>query len=1176
MAALLPGLIAPLLSGAARVSRPRNRSRKTVIILVSIFLDGQMKKLHFYSRVLRAACLAALLFSPFSAVAQKSAVTPEGSVNPEVLQLKIDEVEASTSLDEQVAGTLLDLYRRALTNLEMARVEQANTQAVAEAAANAPAEMEKAGKALEELRNTPVEKSLKISDKSKLPDLEQALSDEKVALSIAEPRVSELREQYIREVARPGLARERLSAARQERDAALEEANAASPVGEAAELSEARHWSLSTRAQKLTAEMRSLEQDLLTHDIRLKLLEINQEYASLNLERIRTRARMLEDAISARRGAEAELARKEAETAKQELETQHPSVRELAEKNVELGKQLTQRGEEIQEASDQRDATRQQLTHLGEELDSTTNKLAIAGVNQALGQLLIDQRNALPKVQNMRNEAREREIRVADVGLQQIDLGEQRRELRDIDAYVADLTRDLPASEAEPVREELKPLAESRSELVEKAIDSSARYLSVLGELHLVQRQFMDAVHDYRVFLDSKLLWVRNSSVITPAVFLTIPDDVKRLFSKPDWKQFLDDFVSVSRDKPWAALLFTVFLVLGILRRRFLTRIDDNSRYVGRISKDRFSFSIKALIYTLLASAPLGILVILLGVIVNSNDLSAAFSISLATTLVQIGLPLVIIMFAVDACREHGLLRVHCRWTAFTVEKLHKEHLYLLMVLPVAQLLGEFSYGLDRGGPVGGVAVLGVVIAGVSLAVYIFRLFIPEGGILQGYLQSKPGSLLQQTRPLWTAMILSVIPALLILWLAGYNYTGYVLAESFLYSFWLILWLMILQSLLARWLVLGYERLELKAAIARRDAAREARRAAKESPEDEKSFDEFLVDVDQSRVDYEVLGSNSRMLLRMVMIFAAAFWLWLIWAPIFPALGVLEEIALWSHSIPVSGQMTQVPVTLADLLFAIVLLIATFAAAKGVPALVELALLRSKTISTGGRYTVTTLLRYLIIGVGGLAAIGMLGISWSKAQWLVAALGVGIGFGLQEIVANFISGLVILFERPIRVGDVVTVGETSGVVTRIQIRATTIRDWDRKELLVPNKEFITGRLLNWSLSDDITRLLIPVGVAYGSDVMLAMKLAEEAAREHEEVLDDPAPFVIFEGFGDNALNIGLRAYLPTMDKRLSTLSEVNESINRKFAEAGISIAFPQRDVHLDTRRPLEIRMRPAD
>ena len=129
-------------------------------------------------------------------------------------------------------------------------------------------------------------------------------------------------------------------------------------------------------------------------------------------------------------------------------------------------------------------------------------------------------------------------------------------------------------------------------------------------------------------------------------------------------------------------------------------------------------------------------------------------------------------------------------------------------------------------------------------------------------------------------------------------------------------------------------------------------------------------------------------------------------------------------------------------------------------ALLEITVLPHLDMTSGGRYAVSTLASYLIVAVGAIIAVNILGANWSRLQWLVAALGVGIGFGLQEIVANFISGLIILFERPVRVGDVVTVGGTDGVVTRIRIRATTIRYWDRKELLVPNKEFITGRLLN--------------------------------------------------------------------------------------------------------------------
>ncbi len=157
-------------------------------------------------------------------------------------------------------------------------------------------------------------------------------------------------------------------------------------------------------------------------------------------------------------------------------------------------------------------------------------------------------------------------------------------------------------------------------------------------------------------------------------------------------------------------------------------------------------------------------------------------------------------------------------------------------------------------------------------------------------------------------------------------------------------------------------------------------------------------------------------------------------------------------------------------------------------------------------------------------------------------------------------------------GDTVTIGDTDGVVTRIQIRATTIRNFDRKELLVPNKEFITGRLLNWSLSDPVTRVVIVVGVAYGSDVDQAKALMRQAAEKHPRVVDDPAPFVTFDTFGDNALTLTLRAYVDAPDVRLCAITDLNGAINRSFSEAGIGIAFPQRDIHLDSASSLRVRI----
>ena len=179
----------------------------------------------------------------------------------------------------------------------------------------------------------------------------------------------------------------------------------------------------------------------------------------------------------------------------------------------------------------------------------------------------------------------------------------------------------------------------------------------------------------------------------------------------------------------------------------------------------------------------------------------------------------------------------------------------------------------------------------------------------------------------------------------------------------------------------------------------------------------------------------------------------------------------------------------------------------------------------------------------------------------MAALGVGIGFGLQEIVANFISGLILLFERPIRVGDAVTIGDVSGTVSKIRIRATFITTWDRKELIVPNKEFVTGRLVNWTLSDTVVRVLVPVGIAYGSDTQKAKDLMLEIAKENDKVLDDPPPSVLFMGFGSSSLDFELRAFTK-MDTYLALRDELHMAVDRAFREAGIVIAFPQHDIHV--------------
>ena len=261
------------------------------------------------------------------------------------------------------------------------------------------------------------------------------------------------------------------------------------------------------------------------------------------------------------------------------------------------------------------------------------------------------------------------------------------------------------------------------------------------------------------------------------------------------------------------------------------------------------------------------------------------------------------------------------------------------------------------------------------------------------------------------------------------------------------------------------------------------------------------------------------------------------------------------------------PITLANLLFAGFILVVTGIAARNLPGFLEISILKHLKLETGGGYAITTIVQYVVTITGLVAACSNIGLTWEKVQWLAAAVTLGIGFGLQEIFANFVAGIILLFERPVRVGDVITVDSTSGTVTRIRIRATTIRNWDQQELIIPNKDLITGRLTNWTLSDTTNRIVVTVGVAYGSDTRKVSAVIRQILDDHPHILPEPASRITFDQFGDSSLNFSIRAFLSTLDNRLDTIHTLHEMINDRFNEAGIEISFPQRDLHIRTLPP---------
>jgi potassium efflux system protein len=258
------------------------------------------------------------------------------------------------------------------------------------------------------------------------------------------------------------------------------------------------------------------------------------------------------------------------------------------------------------------------------------------------------------------------------------------------------------------------------------------------------------------------------------------------------------------------------------------------------------------------------------------------------------------------------------------------------------------------------------------------------------------------------------------------------------------------------------------------------------------------------------------------------------------------------------------PFTLYDFMIGGVLCFVVLVATRTLPALLDIAILSRIALSSGAHYAASTLMRYIVIIFGILLASRLLGISWSNVHWLVAALTFGLGFGLQEVFANFISGIIVLFEQPVRVGDIVTIGNVSGTVSRIRIRATTITDWDRKELIIPNKSLVTGNIVNWTLSHRILRARILVGVSYESNPEKVIAVLEGVASREVRITADPAPMVLLTNFGPSSLDFELIVFVADVSDNLIVQRDLRVAILHAFRSEGIEISFPQQDIHLKT------------
>lgn len=1120
--------------------------------------------------------LAAALLLAVSAYGDPPEKPPSEEVTVEEIQSRLKQLDEAADLDDAIKGKLREVYQQTLQELEAAKTWTATTMRFEQMIASAADELASTKSGLAGL---PTKPKIVVPAGETLVQLQQALSTKEAEAAELQRQLSELEAEPRRRAARR-VEIPKLAAAAQRRLADAEKQLAAPGVAEEPpQLAVARRTALLARRQAAGREVRAYEKETAAYDARAELLPLRLDLATRQAALAQQEMKAWREVINRRRQEEAQ---QQARRAAWEAHQAEPAVHRLAEENAQLAEKRTQLAGTIAEAARQLDETALKFRDVKEQFSRTQEKVDTIGLTNCIGLLLRQQREMLPNLRIHRRNVASRQATIRDVQLELFRLADRRQELADLERQVRKELHNLGHVGPQPPVEleaAIREALETEKEYLDALISDYNSYSDKLIDLDSTETQLIEQTEACANYIDERVLWIRSAMAVSREDLRVAADALAWLAGPESWKELGRLLAADLRQNP---ALFAVsalgFVGVFCYRRRMRARMIWIGEMAGRAGCYRFAPTLEVLLLTGILAAVwpcvLGYVAWRLVATVDGSDLARAVSSGLLATS---GILLLIELLR-ETCRSKGLAGAHFCWPVAGVRVFRRRLRWLSVgLLPsamicftmLAQGYEPWRNSLGR---------LAFVAGMVMLSLFVQRAFRQTDGILQPVMGLRPDGWIRRSRFAWYWLSVLAPLALAGFAAAGYYYTAQQLSERLYITLCLLLGLTLLRALLLRWVLVNRRKLAIEQARQRRAAA------LAESKMAEPSGALLLPVSAETDRDLAMINTQTRRLIGYSLALAGFLVVWLIWVDVLPALSILDRVELWQTSVQVTETYTPAdgvpslrtldrlePITLAGLCLALLIAATTFIAARNIPGLLEMAVLQHLPVDAGFRYAVAAVSRYVITIVGLVLACSTLGIGWSKVQWLVAAVSVGLGFGLQEIFANFVSGLIILFERPVRVGDVVTVADVSGVVSRIRMRATTITNWDRKEFIVPNKEFITGRLLNWTLSDQVNRVVVNVGIAYGSDTQLAHDLLLRIAQKHPQVLADPPPVVTFDNFGSSSLNFVLRCFLASLEHRLAVTHELHMEIDRAFRASGIEIAFPQQDVHIrsvETLMPL--------
>lgn len=960
----------------------------------------------------------------------------------------------------------------------------------------------------------------------------------------------------------------------------------------------------------LLAQSEKLQVEEATFDARLDLLRAEVRLARAQEAGAERTRRRTEAALNAAREAEARKRAAEAQALQDKAELQGEAFAPITSAIVGTREGTVRVAESFTRIADKTREVREREEDLAARYRDTQDRVEIPSLTEAIGLRLREELRDLAEARAISLNPGAREDEQTRAQVQVFRIQGALDELREEDDWISDLVERAVEAGTDP-EQALRLAQELRDEYrqallaAEKALGNK---VSEISELQTARRKLAELIDEYEDFVLERVLWIRSSEPlwsVSPGAF---ENEIVEALDHDEWRALASaywDDLKRGRTAEIIALLLGLMLLVGA-RHRIRRAISEEGDLARQRSQVSIAPTFRALLLSLLYGAPLGAGLLALSWVTSTMDVeeawaSRAFAVSEGVW--RAGIVALIIGTIRAFTLRNGLSGAHFEWSDEAIRLVRRRSGWLLAVATPSAFLCEFfanvgtrprSEGLTVPAPFDenthqfaeGLSRIATLVEIVAIAVFLWAVLHSGRGVLAMNARgASQRDWITHLRRLWLALSMALLAGLAIATVAGYGFTARSLLGRFEVMLGFLIGLFTLRALALRWIRLVRRREAFEKLRKKRDELRAKRLAEIErrrsEGEDVDGIESEGLEVEEDTVDVAALSTDVLQLVRVVTGLAAMFGVYWIWASVLPALGIFDRIHLWSREETVTELVgvgaaqaaetttTTEWVTLGSLGVAAMILVLTWLAVRDLPSLLEIGLLRRLDLGSGERYAITTLFRYFITIVGLFLAFDEVGLSWSKLQWLVAGVSVGLGFGLQEIFANFVSGITLLFERPVRVGDWVTLGDIEGVVSRIRIRATTIRDRDLKELIVPNREFITGRFINWTLSDPVSRVTIDVGIAYGSDTEKAITLLLESGKKSPYSVAEPAPNVVFKSFGASSLDFELRVFVTGREIMPRVRHDLHMRVDAAFRAAEIEISFPQRDLHIRSAVGLE-------